>query len=80
MLYGKSLSLLLRATVAGENQFLNWYTYIALLLFLASASFWMMRFNKVSFSNDVSLFTPPHRPNCCALETQTPPPARRHPY
>ena len=47
VLYGKSMSLLLRTTLAGDPQFGKWYTYIAAALFILTAGFWMTRFNKV---------------------------------
>lgn len=49
VLYGKSLSLLLRSTFGAgkDSQFGNWYTYVTFVLFSIAAMFWMIRFNKV---------------------------------
>jgi drug/metabolite transporter superfamily protein YnfA len=47
VLYGKSASILLRTTLAGDSQFGCWYTYFTGVLFVATSSFWMWRFNKV---------------------------------
>lgn len=51
VLYGKSMSLLLRTTLGGNNQMDKWYTYIAAALFILTAAFWMTRFNKVRWAN-----------------------------
>jgi magnesium transporter len=49
VLYGKSMSLLLRSTFGAgrDSQFDNWYTYMTFVLFAIAALFWMTRFNKV---------------------------------
>jgi drug/metabolite transporter (DMT)-like permease len=49
VLYGKSMSLLLRSTFGAgkDSQFDNWYTYLTFVLFAITAMFWMTRFNKV---------------------------------
>jgi hypothetical protein len=36
-----------RATADGDNQFDNWFTWIVIPCFLASAVFWVTRLNKV---------------------------------
>ncbi len=47
VLYGKTLSMLLRTTIDGDSQFDFWYTYLALVLFIFFAAFWMTRYSKV---------------------------------
>ncbi|GAX78098.1 hypothetical protein CEUSTIGMA_g5540.t1 [Chlamydomonas eustigma] len=46
VLFSKSLSVLLRMTVQGDNQFNNWYTWVTLICFFISAGFWVTRLNK----------------------------------
>jgi len=46
VLYGKSLSLLFRASLAGINVFKSWYSWVCLLAFLVAAFYWVRRFNK----------------------------------
>ncbi|KAH7438331.1 hypothetical protein KP509_04G010400 [Ceratopteris richardii] len=45
VLFAKSLSVLLRQTLNGENELDGWFTYAILLLFILTASFWMTRLN-----------------------------------
>lgn len=54
VLYGKSMSLLLRSTFGAgkDNQFDHWYTYMTFVLFAVAAVFWMTRFNKVDQGDD----------------------------
>jgi hypothetical protein len=42
----KCLSILLRATMDGENQLGNWFTYFVIFMWLAATSFWLTRMNK----------------------------------
>ena len=42
----KCLSILLRATLDGDNQLVNWFTYFVLLFWLGATSFWLTRMNK----------------------------------
>ncbi|GAX80581.1 hypothetical protein CEUSTIGMA_g8018.t1 [Chlamydomonas eustigma] len=46
VLFSKSLSVLLFDTFKGNIQFGNWYTWVTLLCFFASALFWITRLNK----------------------------------
>ena len=46
VLYGKSLSLLFRASLAGSNVVKEWYSWMCLLAFLLAAFYWVRRFNK----------------------------------
>lgn len=46
VLYGKSLSLLFRASLAGTNVVKSWYSWACLLAFLVAAFYWVRRFNK----------------------------------
>ncbi|KAG1678004.1 hypothetical protein FOA52_000799 [Chlamydomonas sp. UWO 241] len=46
VIFCKSLSTLLRATLAGDNQLGNWYTWVTLLCFIIAAGFWTVRLNK----------------------------------
>lgn len=57
-MYGKSLSLLVRATISGNSQFTEWYTYLAGILFFITATFWMMRFDKALKLFPVSTMAP----------------------
>lgn len=47
MLFGKSLSLIIRAAVNGSGRLLHWFTYLVLVLFVTAATFWVTRLNKV---------------------------------
>ena len=40
------MSILLRATIDGDNQLYNWFTYFVLLFWLGATSFWLTRMNK----------------------------------
>jgi hypothetical protein len=42
----KCLSILLRATLDGDNQLTNWFTYFVLFYWLGATSFWLTRMNK----------------------------------
>ncbi|GLI58597.1 hypothetical protein VaNZ11_000325 [Volvox africanus] len=46
VLFSKSMSVILRLTFTGDNQLGNWYTWLALPLFLMTAVFWITRLNK----------------------------------
>lgn len=46
VLFSKTLSILLRATVAGDSQLGYWFTYVVLLAFIITAVFWVTRLNK----------------------------------
>lgn len=41
----KCLSILLRASLEGDTQLTNWFTYFVLIMWLASTSFWLTRMN-----------------------------------
>lgn len=58
VLYGKSMSLLLRTSMSGNSQAGCWYTWIVVLLFLLTAAFWMIRFNKALKLFPVSIIMP----------------------
>jgi hypothetical protein len=47
VLYGKTLSMLLRTTVNGDSQLGFWYTWLSLALFIFFAAFWLTRYSKV---------------------------------
>lgn len=44
--YGKPLALLLRATLQGESQLMDWYTWVALGLFAGFATFWVVQYSE----------------------------------
>lgn len=46
VLFSKCLSVLLRETIAGNNQLTQWFTWVVLPLFLFTAIFWVTRLNK----------------------------------
>lgn len=46
IVYGKSLAMLLRKSLQGPTQLTHWYTYVALLLFLAFAAFWVVKYSE----------------------------------
>jgi hypothetical protein len=46
VLYGKSLSTMLRTSVGGNSQLGQWYFWLAALLFVGFAGFWLTRFSK----------------------------------
>ncbi|KAL4430976.1 hypothetical protein ABPG75_006232 [Micractinium tetrahymenae] len=46
VLYGKTMSMLLRTTFSGDSQFKSWYMYVSIFLFLLFAGFWMRRYSK----------------------------------
>lgn len=58
VLYGKSLSLLFRSSMAGNAEWKNWYSWVTLLLFVCFAVFWMKRFNKGIKLFPISLMMP----------------------
>lgn len=58
VLYGKSMSLLLRTTLSGDNQVGQWYTWLVVVLFLGCAFFWVVRFNKGLKMFPVSIIMP----------------------
>ena len=58
VLFGKSMSLLLRTTLSGDSQAGNWYTWVVVVLFLCTAAFWMIRFNKALRLFPVSIIMP----------------------
>ena len=58
VLYGKSMSLLLRTSLAGNNQAGQWYTWLVVILFLGCAIFWVVRFNKGLKMFPVSVIMP----------------------
>lgn len=45
VVFSKALASLLRATLSGNSQLGEWYTWVALLLFILFAVFWVNRFN-----------------------------------
>ena len=47
VVFCKSLSSLLRTTLAGDSQLMSAFFWILLALFLATAAFWVTRLNKV---------------------------------
>ena len=47
VLYGKTLSMLLRTSYNGDSQFGFWYFWLSLVLFIFFAAFWMTRYSKV---------------------------------
>ncbi len=47
VLFGKSISVILRTTISGDNQLGNWYTWVVLPIFAFTALFWVTRLNKV---------------------------------
>ena len=47
VVFCKSLSSLLRTTLAGDSQLMSAFFWILLALFLATATFWVTRLNKV---------------------------------
>jgi hypothetical protein len=58
VLFAKSLSILLRLSMEGDNQFDEWFTYLVLLLFVGTASFWMARLNDGLAMFDAILIVP----------------------
>ncbi|GIL93388.1 hypothetical protein Vretimale_17472 [Volvox reticuliferus] len=46
VLFGKSISVILRTTFTESNQLGNWYTWVVLPLFTFTALFWVTRLNK----------------------------------
>ncbi|GLI71133.1 hypothetical protein VaNZ11_016220, partial [Volvox africanus] len=46
VLFGKSISVILRTTFTESNQLGNWYTWVVLPLFTFTALFWITRLNK----------------------------------
>ena len=50
VLFGKSISVILRTTFSGNNQLGNWYTWVVLPIFAFTALFWVTRLNKVGKS------------------------------
>lgn len=58
VLFAKSLSVLLRQTINGENELDGWFTYVVLLMFICSASFWMTRLNDGLALFDAVLIVP----------------------
>lgn len=58
VLYGKSMSLLMRTTLSGDNQVGQWYTWLVVVLFLGCAFFWIVRFNKGLKMFPVSIIMP----------------------
>ncbi|GAB4817643.1 hypothetical protein N2152v2_004689 [Parachlorella kessleri] len=58
VLYGKTLSMLLRTTVNGDSQLGFWYTWLSLLLFIFFAAFWLTRYSKALRLFPVSIIMP----------------------
>lgn len=58
VLYGKSMSLLFRTTFSGDSQLGSYYTWIVLIVFLLTATFWLIRFNKALKMFPVSVIMP----------------------
>ncbi len=58
VLYGKSMSLLLRTSLSGDNQADQWYTWLVVILFMSCACFWVVRFNKGLKMFPVSIIMP----------------------
>lgn len=58
VLFAKSLSVLLRSTLEGDNQLDGWFTYIVFFLFVGTASFWMARLNDGLAMFDAILIVP----------------------
>ena len=58
VLYGKSLSLLFRAALAGTNVVRHWYSWVCLLAFLSAAFYWVRRFNQGLRNFDVMIAMP----------------------
>ncbi|KAG9447330.1 hypothetical protein H6P81_013458 [Aristolochia fimbriata] len=58
VLFAKSLSNLLRLTVARHYHLHSWFTYSMLLLFLSTAGFWMARLNEGLALFDAILIVP----------------------
>ncbi|KAL6652822.1 hypothetical protein ACP70R_011747 [Stipagrostis hirtigluma subsp. patula] len=58
VLFAKSLSNMLRLTVGSRYHLHNWFTYSVLLLFLATAGFWMTRLNEGLSLFDAILIVP----------------------
>uniref|UniRef100_A0A061RQ90 Probable magnesium transporter n=1 Tax=Tetraselmis sp. GSL018 TaxID=582737 RepID=A0A061RQ90_9CHLO len=46
VLFSKSVSVLLRTTLAGESQLGYWFTYVSLIAFVVTITFWVTRLNK----------------------------------
>jgi drug/metabolite transporter superfamily protein YnfA len=58
VLFGKSMSLLLRTTLAGNSQVGQWYTWIVVVAFLGCAFFWVRQFNNGLKLFPVSIIMP----------------------
>ncbi|XP_024371631.1 probable magnesium transporter NIPA8 isoform X2 [Physcomitrium patens] len=58
VLFAKSLSVLLRSTLEGENQLDGLFTYLVFFLFAGTASFWMARLNDGLALFDAILIVP----------------------
>lgn len=58
VLFAKSLSNLLRLSIASGYQLHSWFTYSMLLLFLSTAGFWMTRLNEGLSLFDAILIVP----------------------
>ncbi|XP_058102712.1 probable magnesium transporter NIPA8 isoform X1 [Magnolia sinica] len=58
VLFAKSLSNMLRLTMARDYQFHSWFTYSMLLFFLSTAGFWMARLNEGLSLYDAILIVP----------------------
>ncbi|KAI5077899.1 hypothetical protein GOP47_0007723 [Adiantum capillus-veneris] len=58
VLFAKSLSVLLRQTLNGDNELDGWFTYAVLLMFIFTASFWMTRLNDGLALFDAILIVP----------------------
>lgn len=58
VLFAKSLSVLLRSTLQGDNQLDGWFTYLVFFLFAGTASFWMARLNDGLAMFDAILIVP----------------------
>eukprot|EP00887_Chlorella_sp_A99_P005493 scaffold1.g5493.t1 len=58
VIYGKTLAMLLRTTLAGDSQVGNWYTWLSLGVFALSAVWWGTRYNQALKLFPVSLIYP----------------------
>jgi magnesium transporter len=47
VLFGKTLSLLIRTSIQGRNQLGTWFFWVVAALLVLTAAFWVSRLNKV---------------------------------
>eukprot|EP00210_Caulerpa_lentillifera_P008458 g8070.t1 len=46
VLFGKTISTLLRVTIGGNSQLESWFTWVIVIFFLFTSTFWISRLNK----------------------------------